>query len=251
MIGAGVHADAVGATRGRAPRSRARRSTCCSAQVENGAQCPVTMTYAVVPALRAQPPTLARATGCRASCRTTTTRARCPVGEKRGALLGMGMTEKQGGSDVRANTTRARTPTVAATGASLPHHRPQVVLLGADVRRPPGARADRRGAAGLSCFFLPRFRARRHAQRDPHPAPEGQARQPLERVERGRVRRRRGLAGRRGRPRHADHPRDGQPHAARLRDRHAPASCAPRCRAGAAPRARIAAPSASRSPSSR
>ena len=64
------------------------------------------------------------------------------------------MTEKQGGSDVRANTTRADAGREQAT---LRAHRPQVVLLGAHVRRVPDARADR-ARGGLSCFFVPRFR---------------------------------------------------------------------------------------------
>ena len=53
----------------------------------------------------------------------------------------MGMTEKQGGSDVRANTTRA----VAAAGRHLPADRAQVVHLGADERPVPGAGPARRG----------------------------------------------------------------------------------------------------------
>ena len=61
------------------------------------------------------------------------------------------MTEKQGGSDVRANTTPRATP---VDGDAYAADRPQVVLLGADVRRVPRARA---GAGGLSCFLLPRL----------------------------------------------------------------------------------------------
>ena len=72
---------------------------------------------------------------------------------------------------------------------------------------------------GLSCFLLPRVLPDGDAQPLPPPAPEGQARQPLERVQRGRVRRRLGPDGRRGGPRRADDHRDGQPHAARLRAR--------------------------------
>ena len=79
----------------------------------------------------------------------------------------MAMTEKQGGSDVRANTTRARAGRLRRSRRRVRDHRPQVVLLGADVRRLPGARA---GPGGLSCFVLPRFtpdgaRNRFHLQR--------------------------------------------------------------------------------------
>ncbi len=74
-------------------------------QVEAGHTCPISMTYAAIPALRMQPevavvwePYLTSLNydfGLR------------PVATKQGALCGMAMTEKQGGSDVRANTTRA------------------------------------------------------------------------------------------------------------------------------------------------
>ena len=74
-------------------------------QVESGTLCPLTMTYAVVPSLRAQPDLAAvwepRVTG------PTYDPAFVPAADKQGALFGMAMTEKQGGSDVRANTTRA------------------------------------------------------------------------------------------------------------------------------------------------
>ncbi len=74
-------------------------------QVEMGHGCPVTMTYAVVPALRAAPELAARyepgLTGTGYAFGLTDPTA------KPGLVAGMGMTEKQGGSDVRANTTRA------------------------------------------------------------------------------------------------------------------------------------------------
>ncbi|TFV45409.1 acyl-CoA dehydrogenase family protein [Blastococcus sp. TF02A_35] len=74
-------------------------------QVEMGHGCPVTMTYAVVPALRRAPELAARyepgltARGYQFGLAEPTGKA--------GLVAGMGMTEKQGGSDVRANTTRA------------------------------------------------------------------------------------------------------------------------------------------------
>ncbi|CAA9522771.1 MAG: Acyl-CoA dehydrogenase, partial [uncultured Solirubrobacteraceae bacterium] len=95
-------------------------------------------------------------------------------------------------------------------------HRPQVVLLGADVRPLPRPRAGRRGRDLLRGPADP---PRRHPQRLPPAAPEGQARQPLQRVERGRVRGHVGTARRRARPRRADDHRDGRPHAPGLRDR--------------------------------
>ena len=74
---------------------------------EAGHTCPVSMTYAVVPALRKQPD-LAREWEPHIHRLKYDPRAR-PVSEKAGALMGMAMTEKQGGSDVRSNTTLAET----------------------------------------------------------------------------------------------------------------------------------------------
>jgi putative acyl-CoA dehydrogenase len=133
-------------------------------QVENGAQCPVTMTYASVPALR-QSERLAARWLPKILSREYDPRS-LPIEHKRGALIGMGMTEKQGGSDVRANTTRA-TPLAPGEararfgdegeGAwrivghkwffSAPQSDAHLIL----------AQADEEGSAGLSCFFVPRF----------------------------------------------------------------------------------------------
>jgi putative acyl-CoA dehydrogenase len=74
-------------------------------QNEMGHGCPVTMTYAAVPALRSTPELAARY-----EPGLTATEYQFGLAEptgKRGLIAGMGMTEKQGGSDVRANTTRA------------------------------------------------------------------------------------------------------------------------------------------------
>lgn len=74
-------------------------------QADPGVTCPMSMTYAVVPALEAEPEVAAvwrpRVTAGRYDARFI------PATDKRGATMGMAMTEKQGGSDVRANTTRA------------------------------------------------------------------------------------------------------------------------------------------------
>ncbi len=75
------------------------------AQAEGGHGCPVSMTYASVPALRHEPALAARFEPLLAA-RTYQPGLRTPDG-KAGLLAGMAMTEKQGGSDVRANTTRA------------------------------------------------------------------------------------------------------------------------------------------------
>ncbi|GLZ47024.1 DNA alkylation response protein [Actinomycetospora sp. NBRC 106375] len=75
-------------------------------QLEAGHGCPISMTYAVLPALRAAPELLAQY-GPGLTSRAYDPGLRAPDA-KRGLLAGMGMTEKQGGSDVRANATVAR-----------------------------------------------------------------------------------------------------------------------------------------------
>ena len=133
-------------------------------QVENGSQCPVTMTYASVPALR-QHPGIAAHWLPKILSRRYDPRS-LPVERKAGALVGMGMTEKQGGTDVRANTTRA-TPLPAATaearfGAdwrdawSLVGHKWFFSAPQADAHLVL-AQTDEGGSAGLSCFFVPRY----------------------------------------------------------------------------------------------
>ncbi len=77
----------------------------CSGQAEAGFGCPITMTFAAVPALRTQPEVAAEWVP-RLTATSYDPELR-PAAEKASALCGMAMTEKQGGSDVRANTTRA------------------------------------------------------------------------------------------------------------------------------------------------
>ncbi len=74
-------------------------------QIEPGVCCPLTMSYAAVPALRANP-ALQQIWAPRLTAGVYDPSTR-PVDQKQGVTLGMAMTEKQGGSDVRANTTRA------------------------------------------------------------------------------------------------------------------------------------------------
>jgi putative acyl-CoA dehydrogenase len=117
-------------------------------QVESGHGCPISMTYASVPVLRRRPDLAALAEPVLTS--TTYEPTLRPLREKRGALCGMAMTEKQGGSDVRANTTRAEPfdgDTYTLTGhkwfCSAPMSDAFLVLAQA--------------AEGLTCFFLPRM----------------------------------------------------------------------------------------------
>ena len=111
--GAGLTAETW--TKGRDTGAHVRRAAgfVTWSQVDQGHICPITMTHAALPALRHSPALAARYEGALAS-REYDFGLR-PVAEKAGAIAGMGMTEKQGGSDVRSNTTRA----VATAGGPL------------------------------------------------------------------------------------------------------------------------------------
>ncbi|MGH8869949.1 MAG: isovaleryl-CoA dehydrogenase [Actinomycetes bacterium] len=117
-------------------------------QVEAGHGCPVSMTYAAVPALRVDPDVAAEWVP-RLTSGAYDVGLR-PSSSKAGSLAGMGMTEKQGGSDVRANTTRA-TPLAADGEYALTGHKWFCSAPMSDVflvlAHAPG---------GLTCFVLPR-----------------------------------------------------------------------------------------------
>src|SRR5438445_7481040 len=89
------------------PGAHVARAALCFVleQVEAGHGCPISMTYSAIPAPRAQPELAAERPPRFTS--TAYDPRLVPVAHKTGALCGMAMTEKQGGSDVRANTTRA------------------------------------------------------------------------------------------------------------------------------------------------
>ena len=115
-------------------------------QAEAGHGCPISMTYSVVPALRSTPELAAEWEPALTSASYDPRLV--PVASKAGALSGMAMTEKQGGSDVRANTTRA----VAGDGSyRLTGHKWFCSAPMCDVFL---VLAQAEG--GLSCFLLPR-----------------------------------------------------------------------------------------------
>ncbi len=91
----------------RAPYPHVRRAAkfYLWSQVESGHGCPISMTYAAVPVVRSQPDLASSWLGP-LTARTYDQRL-APIERKTSALCGMGMTEKQGGSDVRANQTSA------------------------------------------------------------------------------------------------------------------------------------------------
>ncbi len=120
-------------------------------QVEAGAYCPVAMTYASVPTLRRTPTVADRWLPLIFS--RSYDKSFAPASGKRGALIGMSMTENQGGSDLRTNTTRAEPDPAAGEGCfrltghkwflSAPMCDAFLVL----------AQTDK----GLSCFLAPRW----------------------------------------------------------------------------------------------
>jgi putative acyl-CoA dehydrogenase len=146
-IGHGLHALPWRQPRAGAHAARAAGFYVWS-QVEGGHGCPVSMTYAAVPALRQQPElaaeweplmtTLDYDPGLR------------PHRSKRGVLFGMAMTEKQGGSDVRANTTSA-TATGKPGEYQLTGHKWFCSAPMCDAFLVLAQAPD-----GLSCFLLPR-----------------------------------------------------------------------------------------------
>jgi putative acyl-CoA dehydrogenase len=122
-------------------------------QVDEGHGCPLSMSYSVVPSLRLQPEIAAE---WEPRLFSTEYDARCiPAEQKRGVLFGMAMTERQGGSDVRANTTRAKAIGKRGPGeayeltghkwfCSAPMCDAFLVLAQTEAR--------------LSCFLLPRWK---------------------------------------------------------------------------------------------
>ncbi len=122
-------------------------------QVDAGHGCPVTMTFAATPCLRLQPD-LAREWLPKIHARVYDPR-NVPVADKPGVTIGMAMTEKQGGSDVRANTTRAFPIGLEGPGEAyeLVGHKFFVSAPMCDaflvLAQAPG---------GLTCFLAPRWR---------------------------------------------------------------------------------------------
>jgi putative acyl-CoA dehydrogenase len=132
-----------------APGAHAARAAgyMMQAQLESGTLCPTTMTYGAIAAMR-RDAWLARDWVPRLLSREYDSRD-IPFEKKRAGLIGMGMTEKQGGSDVRANTTRAVRSSDGSyriTGHkwffSAPQCDAHLVLA--------------QSSGGLSCFFMPR-----------------------------------------------------------------------------------------------
>ncbi|MFZ4285348.1 acyl-CoA dehydrogenase family protein [Variovorax sp. HJSM1_2] len=123
-------------------------------QVESGSMCPATMTWASIPLLQREPALWAQL-GDKLLSPLYDPRD-VPLAQKASIYIGMGMTEKQGGSDVRANTTTA-TP-VGAGGRGAPYlirgHKWFFSAPMCDAHLVVARTAD----GGPSCFFVPRWR---------------------------------------------------------------------------------------------
>ncbi|AUT69856.1 MULTISPECIES: isovaleryl-CoA dehydrogenase [Paraburkholderia] len=140
------------------PQSGAMVARCAGyflhAQLESGSLCPLTMTFASIPVLQREPALFATLRD-KLYSREHDPRD-VPLDQKTSMMIGMGMTEKQGGSDVRSNRTQAFAAEGGGRGAayrlvghkwffSAPQCDAHLVLARTDDRE------------GLSCFFVPRF----------------------------------------------------------------------------------------------
>ncbi len=150
-LGEGLHAAPWRDPRPGAHVARAAKYV-LQAQAEAGHGCPITMTFASIPTLRLQPDLAARFESKVLACDYDPRNV--PPAEKHALTVGMGMTEKQGGSDVRTNTTAA-TP-FANPGPGRPYrlvgHKwflsaPMCDLFLMLAQAPEG----------LSCFLVPRW----------------------------------------------------------------------------------------------
>ncbi|MEU6015606.1 acyl-CoA dehydrogenase family protein [Streptomyces sp. NPDC047515] len=117
-------------------------------QAEAGHGCPLSMTHAAVPALRTDPALAAEWEPLLTS--TVYERELRPAAQKAGVLFGMGMTEKQGGTDVQSNTTRAE-PLAAHGEYLLTGHKWFCSAPMSD-----GFLVLAQAPGGLTCFLLPR-----------------------------------------------------------------------------------------------
>jgi len=123
-------------------------------QADQGTSCPLTMTYACVPALRHQP--VLAAQWLPKVVATAYDGGHVPMTQKAGVTIGMGMTEKQGGSDVRSNSTLAYP--LGGGEYELVGHKWFFSAPMSDAFLVL-AKIAGHGDGGLSCFLLPRFAA--------------------------------------------------------------------------------------------
>ncbi len=212
-------------------------------QVDAGHVCPLSMTGRRGPR-PARRPRARRPVGAAAGVHRL--RPRAAPGRRQGRRPGRDGHDREAGrvrpvGHVHRGRAHRRRPARGRRG--LPPHRPQVVLLGADERPVPRAGPRRLGHRPADLLRRPARARGRHPQPLAPAAAQGQARQPLERLQRGRARRHLGRAARRRGRRPAHDPADGQRHPAGLRG-GVGGHDARRARARRAPRPSPHAPSA-------
>lgn len=141
-----------------APGAQAARAAAylMQGQVEAGTLCPTTMTFAAVPLLQREPNGVLDFSGqwLPALFAREYDEADAPIGAKHGALIGMGLTEKQGGSDLRGITTRATALSTSGRGCAyrLVGHKWFFSVPQADAHLVLAQTEE-----GPSCFFVPRW----------------------------------------------------------------------------------------------
>ncbi len=149
-VSQGLHSSPWSEAKGGAQAARAA-AYLMNGQNEAGHGCPITMTYAVVPVLKRYPEVGEK--WLKKIFTRTYDPSFQPLEKKQGATLGMAMTEKQGGSDVRANTTRAEKISVKENEFVLTGHKWFCSAPMSDAFLVLAQLPE-----GLTCFLVPRFR---------------------------------------------------------------------------------------------
>ncbi len=157
-VGWGIHASAHDGSDRQGPMASRAVRLYLATQAESGHLCPITMTHACVGALGAEP-TLLKKWLPKIQTRTYDPRP-LPWRDKNGVTLGMGMTERQGGTDVRANITEA-TPLTTSKGGDhveISGHKwfMSAPMCDAFLVLAQAQNGDKRG--GLTCYLMPRYR---------------------------------------------------------------------------------------------
>ncbi|MCK0511712.1 isovaleryl-CoA dehydrogenase [Aromatoleum buckelii] len=149
-----LYADGVHSSAWFEPRPGAHVARAASfflhGQAEAGSLCPVTMTFASIPVLRRES-ALFGALADKFRSRDYDGRD-VPLADKRSVMIGMGMTEKQGGSDLRGNTTEARPLAAGSRDHLLIGHKWFFSVPTCDAHL-----VLAQASAGPSCFFVPRW----------------------------------------------------------------------------------------------
>lgn len=152
-IGHGIHASAHDGSDPKGPLSSRAVRLYLATQAESGHLCPITMTHACIGALRAEP-ALLKKWRPRILSRSYDPRP-LPWGKKTGVTLGMGMTERQGGTDVRANITQA---VMQGDHVEITGHKWFMSAPMCDAFLVLAQAAHESGEGGLTCYLMPRHR---------------------------------------------------------------------------------------------